>query len=319
MPADRMPLVSVIIPTYNRPDYLGESLASAIGQSYRNLEIIIHDNASDADLAPIVERLADPRVTLFRNERNLGITGNVAAALERVSGKYVAILGDDDVWQPNFIARLVAPMEANDDVVVSFCDHDIIDGQGRPNLPLSDALTKRFGRHRLREGIYQPFEEIALLYRSICMLSGAVLRLQVFDDADFPSELVMGLDVYLCYLAARTGKSCYYTPERLSHYRYHGRSLTSALEDSDTRISNASSALFYWNECLHDSRLRRHRHYFEVKRGLNALVIVTSLLRRGDRRKALAELRRFLHDGVLHPRLVFYHIVYAVRLHRATA
>jgi hypothetical protein len=95
--------------------------------------------------------------------------------------------------------------------------------------------------------------------------------------------------------------------------------LTSALENSDTRISNASSALFYWNECLHDSQLRRHRHYFEVKRGLNALVIVTSLLRRGDRRKAFGELRRFLRDGVLHPRLVLYHIAYAIRLHRATA
>ena len=319
MPDDRTPLVSIVIPTRNRPDYLRQALASAARQSYPNLEIIVHDNASDSDPAPIIEAIADPRVRLFRNEQDLGITGNVAAALRKASGEFVAILGDDDVWEPAFVATLVAPMAADEDIVVAFCDHDIIDGEGKLDLPLSDALTKRFGRHRLHEGVYRPFEEIALVYRSICMLSGALLRRDILENGEFPPELVLGLDLYLCYLAARTGKACYYTPERLSHYRYHDRSLTSALDDCESRIANARSALFYWERFLSDDRLGRYRHYFEMKRGLNALVIVASLLRRGDRGRAADEFWRFFRSGVLSPRLVLYHLAYAMRLHRVTA
>lgn len=319
MSADSVPLVSVIIPTYNRPDYLGEALASVLGQSYPNLEIVVHDNASSADLRPVVERCADHRVRFFRNDRNLGIAGNVGAALGKVSGKYVAILGDDDVWQPDFIAKLVLPMEADEDVVVSFCDHDIIDGAGKVDVTLSDAVTRRFGRHRLREGVYRPFAEIALVYRSICMLSGAVLRRELLQVADFPLDLALGLDVYLCYLAARTGKSCYYCPERLSRYRYHRGSVTSALEGVDARLCNANSAFFYWDRCVGDGALFRYRRYFEMKRGFNALIIVACLLARGERRKAFDELRRFLGNGTIRPRLLLYHVFYAARVHRLKA
>jgi glycosyltransferase involved in cell wall biosynthesis len=313
------PLVSVVIPTYNRPDYLRLAIASAVAQSYPNLEIIVHDNASPVDPTGIVETFRDPRITLFRNPRNIGLSANLAEACRKATGKYVAMLGDDDLWHPEFIATLVGLLEEDGGAVVAFCDHDVIDGAGRLDPALTTKLTRRYGRHLLREGRYCPFDEIALVYRSICVLSAAVLRRDAIDWADIPPEIYMGLDLYLAYLYARSGKACRYVPRRLAQYRYHGGSASSTLEHVDSKIGNARDALVYWSRFLRDDAVGRNRRYFEMKRGLNALVIVFGLLRRGDGREALRELWRFSRDGFLPPRIILYHLRYALRLQRATA
>jgi glycosyltransferase involved in cell wall biosynthesis len=314
-----MPLVSIVIPTYDRPEYLRQALASAVAQSYTNLEIIVHDNASPRDPAPVVAGFADPRIALYRNPRNLGVTGNFVAALAKASGKYVAILGDDDLWDGEFVASLVRGLEAHPEAVVAFCDHEVIDEHGQVDPAISDKTTRRFGRHLLSEGVYRPFDEIALVRRSICIVSAAMMRRDAADWWDLPPELYMGDDLYLAYMAVLTGGAAWYCPQRLAQYRYHRQSLTSTLTDIDTRIGNARAALFYWSRFLRDGKLAGNKPYFEMKCGLNALLIVASLVRRGDRKAAWCEFRSFLRQGLIRPRIFFYHAVYALRLHRATA
>ncbi len=101
-------LVSVLIPSYERPRYLREALASVLAQTHRRLEIIVHDNASPdrpgrhrRRLRRSAHRAAPQQAT------NLGVAANLAAGLARCTGKYVAILGDDDLWHPEFVAALV--------------------------------------------------------------------------------------------------------------------------------------------------------------------------------------------------------------------
>ena len=318
-PRGEEPLVSILIPTFNRPRYLRETLATAVAQTWRNLEIVVHDNASPADPAPIVAGFADPRIALYRNRENLGVTRNLVAGLQRCHGKYVAILGDDDLWHPEYLATLVAPLEDDDALVLAFCDHGIIDGEGRPDDATADKVTRRFGRHRLRQGVYRPFDRIALVYRSICIVSGAVLRRADIDWRALPGDLRFGGDLYIAYLAARTGKACYYVPQRLASYRYHRGSLSSSLRGTDQQLQNAHDAMFYWGELLHDRALTRDKPYFEMKLAFNALRAVAVLLRRGDWRRAAAQLGRSWDDGVLRPRVFLFHLIYALRLHRARA
>ena len=92
------------------------------------------------------------------------------------TGEYVAILGDDDVWRPDFIATLLAPMLARPEIIVSFCDHDIINSAGKLDIETTERVTHHFGRHLLRDGVYRAFDDIALVYRSICVVSGAIIR-----------------------------------------------------------------------------------------------------------------------------------------------
>ena len=70
------PLVSVVIPTYNRPDYLKQAIASAVKQSYQNIEIIVCDNRSTENTQEIVESFQDSRIRFWRQPTNLGMFAN---------------------------------------------------------------------------------------------------------------------------------------------------------------------------------------------------------------------------------------------------
>jgi glycosyltransferase involved in cell wall biosynthesis len=312
-------LVSVVIPTYNRPDFLRISLRSVVEQSYRRLEIIVQDNASDADLGAVIAEFADPRVTLYRNATNIGARENYLAGYRRCTGKYIATLNDDDCWHRDFVSTLAAKLEADDDLVIAFCDHDIIDAEGHVDEGASTDTTRRWGRDLLRDRAYRPFYEIALVRRSICTASAAMLRRDAFDFSDVPPEIGVTIDLYVAYLAARTGLGCYYVPQRLAAFRVHAQSLTNRLENIAWRITEARAAIFYWDRFLRDPAILQGRRYFNMKRGFNALIIVLGMLRQGEWATAFAHLREFLGRGYIRPSIFAYYLIYALRLHRLSA
>ena len=97
-------LVSVIIPTYDRPELLRRSLGSVIGQTYRRLEIIVVDDASSVDVAPIIGSFHDDRIRLIRHDVRQGapIARNDGIAIAK--GSYIAFQDDDDEWFPEKVA-----------------------------------------------------------------------------------------------------------------------------------------------------------------------------------------------------------------------
>jgi glycosyltransferase involved in cell wall biosynthesis len=309
-------LVSVVIPTFDRPHYLRIALASAVAQSYRNLEIIVCDNASRQDLSGIIAGFGDARIRLHRNARNIGQTPNFLKGLAMAAGKYVALLGDDDVWQPDFISTLIAPMEADPGIVVSFCDHDIIDANGDPNSSATDQVTRRFGRHLLSHGIYRSFDDIALVYRAICVVSGSLIRRDSIDWSRIPEDLPISIDLYIAYLLATAGGSCWYTSTRLMQYRYH--SLQGA--NSFTNISRSWRddlrwAFELWMTFLRDDRVKCRAYIRMICARKAAFILFDRLLRR-DLRGVGADLSQFFHSGLLNPSAIYYHIFYFLRFQR---
>lgn len=100
------PVVSVGIPTYNRPKGLRRTLESITRQTYKNLEIIISDNCSPDSETEIVAReyvLKDPRIRYFRQEKNEGPNYNFKFVLEKASGEFFMWAADDDEWDNYFI------------------------------------------------------------------------------------------------------------------------------------------------------------------------------------------------------------------------
>src|SRR5690348_8332455 len=90
-------LVSVLIPSYNRPEFLKSAVRSALAQTYTATEVLIQDNASDFDIETLVSEFKDPRVRYRRNEENLGMALNWRTLALRAKGKYLAFLNDDDI------------------------------------------------------------------------------------------------------------------------------------------------------------------------------------------------------------------------------
>lgn len=99
---------SILLPTRNRLDLLKLAVASVRGQDYPDWEIVVADNASDADVPGYVQSLGDARIRAWRSPQLLPVTDNWNAALSHASGDYFIMLGDDDALMPGALARLAA-------------------------------------------------------------------------------------------------------------------------------------------------------------------------------------------------------------------
>jgi len=130
------PLVTVCIPTYNRPDMLRHSLRSVLDQSYPNLEVIVSDNASDTDTAAVVDSFGDDRVRIDRLDTNVGLHGNMTRCLHLGSGKYRTVLHDDDVMLPGNIPNKVGFLETHPEVGLVFSAYYLLDSDSRPHGPV---------------------------------------------------------------------------------------------------------------------------------------------------------------------------------------
>src|SRR5260370_16778940 len=124
------PLVSVIICTYNRPDYLAKAIASVADGTYANVEIIVSSNVDSAETRAVVQSFNDSRIRYRWNATNLGIAGNHIAAFREMTGKLFAVLNDDDEWEQVLLARLV-PLIADHNILIAFCHHHITYPQRR--------------------------------------------------------------------------------------------------------------------------------------------------------------------------------------------
>lgn len=115
------PLVSLLIATHDRPGLLSQSLASALAQTYRNLEVfVIRDGG--LPVRSVVESFDDPRIRFIDRDENRGLAASYNQALGEAKGKYVAYLGDDDVHYPQHVERLVHALETDTDCLAAYSD-----------------------------------------------------------------------------------------------------------------------------------------------------------------------------------------------------
>lgn len=106
-------LVTIAIPAY-KVTYLKEAVASAVGQTYRNIEIIVVNDHSPYDVDHVVESFNDVRIRYYTNDKNIGGTDLVAQwnkCLSYAQGEFFCLLCDDDVYHPDFVKELVALSE----------------------------------------------------------------------------------------------------------------------------------------------------------------------------------------------------------------
>jgi hypothetical protein len=115
------PLVSVLLPTFNRPRYLAQALASVVRQTYRNLQIVVVNDGGE-DVSGIVRSFDDPRIEFIDRKENRGKPFSLNEALARARGEYVAYLDDDDVYYPHHVGVLVQILESTPNCDVAYSD-----------------------------------------------------------------------------------------------------------------------------------------------------------------------------------------------------
>jgi len=119
---DKSPLVSVGIPTYNRPEGLRKTLQCIIAQSYRNLEILVSDNCStNCDVERVVKEFIkkDKRIYFYRHAQNLGPSFNFKFVLEKANGNYFMWAADDDSWEKEYVEKNLYNLLKNENAILS--------------------------------------------------------------------------------------------------------------------------------------------------------------------------------------------------------
>lgn len=162
-------LVTIAIPTY-KVGFLKQAIYSALGQTYKNLEVIVVDDKSPYDIKSVVNEFHDNRLFYYRNEENLGAkdpAGNWNKSLSLAHGAYFALLCDDDLYDPNFIETMVSMADKHPNANVFRARCAIVDKNGTttemyPSSPLWETsedymwhVFKGLRRQTISEFLYR--------------------------------------------------------------------------------------------------------------------------------------------------------------------
>jgi glycosyltransferase involved in cell wall biosynthesis len=202
------PIVSTIIPTYNRADLLARALDSVIAQDYRPLEAVVIDDGSTDHTPRIIEayrqKLADKQVGfLFHRQQNGRAPKARNVGMKLATGPLLAFLDSDDLWLPHFVSTLVHLFDRYPSAGLAFCGIHVIDGHDRI------WKTREMGIRGRTEGLlHRPFERI--LRHMPMQTSGVMVRRSVIDDiGDFDLDLPVVEDWDLWYRIAKESDLAY--------------------------------------------------------------------------------------------------------------
>jgi len=146
-PAAFEPLVSVVMPVYNRAPLVGRAIASVLAQSYRRFEIIVVDDASTDGLAAALADMADPRLRCIAHPRNRGAAAARNTGIAAAQGEFVAFLDSDDGWYPEKLAYQVAAMRNQPNAVAGHvCAYDRVKAGYKPRRFVPNWLDQPFSR-----------------------------------------------------------------------------------------------------------------------------------------------------------------------------
>jgi glycosyltransferase involved in cell wall biosynthesis len=164
------PHVSLCIPTYNRARFLSETIASALGQTVRDLEVVVVDDNSPDDTGAVVQRCSDPRVRYVRNETNLGVPENLNRAFALGRGEFLVLLEDHDLLDERYLERTLDVLHRHPRVAFVATGLVTIDEEGQPIrnwvMPLPEVMEGRALLRRLLTRTTCPFSVTTVVRRS---------------------------------------------------------------------------------------------------------------------------------------------------------
>jgi glycosyltransferase involved in cell wall biosynthesis len=130
-----VPKVSIVVPAYQNARFIDRTMASALSQTYQDIELVVADHSStDGTWERLQAYAGDARVRLQRTPAGGGAQANWNAVTEQATGTYVKLLCGDDLISPTCVERQVAALEANPSAVLAAVRRDLIDVADRPLL-----------------------------------------------------------------------------------------------------------------------------------------------------------------------------------------
>ena len=192
-------LVSVIIPTHNRPYYLEQAVGSVLTQTHRAIEVIIVDDGSDKPHAEAIQRIADlgPNIGLHRHGTPKGPGPARNLGLDKATGEFVLFLDDDDLLYPGMVADGLIQFQRHPDSDVVVCAARTFSQLERPGFIClgKNPQIAADGTAKQLMKTTAPID-LSVIQRTVIPIDACLVRRQAIGSIRFPEDLLIGEDTF---------------------------------------------------------------------------------------------------------------------------
>ncbi len=215
-----MPLVSVIMSSYNYIRYVSKAIESVLDQTFTDFELIVLDDGSVDGSREVIRRYArqDPRVKPVFHETNIGIGKTYNEGIEMAGGKFIAFLDSDDMWARDKLEKQIDILKRDEDLVV-WTDADIINRDDRPVGMRFTGFHRATGRKKSGD----VFDEI--VKGNFVLGSSMIFKKDNLNGLRFNTNIRYFPD-FAFFLDLAAHNNFHFIDECLTKYRIHGGNTT---------------------------------------------------------------------------------------------
>lgn len=205
-----MEKVSVIVPMYNSSKHIKECIESVINQTYRNLELIVVDDASKDDSIKIVEGIKDERIKLIKLKENVGAARARNIGIDKASGSLICFLDSDDYWLLEKLEKQVKFIKENNYTFI-YSEYEFLKNGRRHIAHVPKSIT------------YKEALKNTTIFTSTVMFNMEYLK----KEDIYMQNVKRGQDTLTWWNILKKGITAYGMSEVLSIYRVGEKSLSS--------------------------------------------------------------------------------------------
>jgi len=227
---DSNPLVSVLMPTYNREKYLPEAIESVLNQTYTTFELLIVDDGSTDDTEEAVKPYLSDRRVKYYYKSNGGQSSGRNFGFQRSRGSYICFLDSDNKWLPNKLELCVCAAIKNPEYDVFYGDNIAIDSKGKE---LHKVTMKR----------YSGIITAELLKDNFVTINTSMLSRECYETMGGLNENFLRAPDYEFWLRLSTRYKFFYIPEYMAFYRIMEDQISS---DKDGRFKANKDILIHF-------------------------------------------------------------------------
>ncbi len=259
------PRVTVFVPTYNRAQWLRQTIETVLSQTYADFRLVVSDNASTDDTTQVVRSFSDERICYRRHPQNVGLLENHNSCLRSVDTDYALILPDDDLLHPDHLKSTVAVLDSNPPVGFVHSAFDVIGTSGQPLSNGVDwtygltADTMETGSEFIRQSMYWSCR----VCPSTALMRADAIHPDLYVQEEFPAiDFGMWLRIALDWDVA-------YLRRPLADFRVHAASHSASFDESAGDTYNHSVATLTGVKALKKRFLDLHGERLDDVAGLH--------------------------------------------------
>jgi glycosyltransferase involved in cell wall biosynthesis len=247
-----MEKVDVIIPTYNRSEFLRSAIQSILDQTYQDFRIIVVDDASTEAVYDVVKRFSDKRIAYLRHQTNTGEAGARNTGVKNSKAEYIAFLDDDDEWLPDKLRLQVALLDKSSSKVGG-----IYTGFYAVDKPTGKILGRRVPKRR------GYIHDDMIVENAVGTSSTVLLRRECFERVGlFDQDIAWGLD-YDMWIRISEGFEFEFIKDPLVKYHVHRDQISNNLQ---MRILGIEALLNKYRKKFVLNKKAFSAHYYSLGR-----------------------------------------------------